>query len=84
VEKYFPISLIPTGDERSHIFQTLDSAPAPCFKTPAPTMTPKSFETSTPTPVKTQKTSKFEYVKISGYNKCRKIKSMQYVLVHLQ
>jgi len=35
-------------------FSDSDSAPAPCFKTPAP----KNFKTSTPTPVNTPKTSK--------------------------
>jgi len=41
--------------EESH-FSESDSTPAPRFKTPAPTS--KNFEPSTPTPVKTPKTSK--------------------------
>jgi len=42
-------------------FSDSDSAPAQCFKTLAPT--PKSFETSTPTPVCTLKTSKYLILK---------------------
>jgi len=39
-------------------FPHSDSTPAPGFKTPAPAPTPQNFETSTPTPVHTPKTSK--------------------------